>query len=172
MDKKTLKYGQTPWDGLSREELLRELQRAYSAVVSTRSALRVLARGKTDGYWSKRGTGGHAIAKADRVVAIEAEYEGGGETIWRAFFRYADDLLFDGLGYDWDICPKCGTMLGRSQPNGERMTGKVCGEHFPAKNKCDGIMRPLTWDDMSPNDGVQPRRPTPLADTTGSEFRP
>ncbi len=147
---KDLNWGETPFDNLSPEDMLRELQRAYSALLSCRSALSMLRGHERTAYWSKEGTGGHAIAKADSVIE-PVENEHGSEQIYRSFYRYADDLLFEdcGMRFNWDVCPKCGTMLGAGA-DGKRHTGQVCSEGFPGQAaKCDGVFRPLTWDDLA-----------------------
>jgi hypothetical protein len=52
---KELKWGQTPWDDLPREELLRHIQRLYSALESARSMFQINAHGGSGRYWSSEG---------------------------------------------------------------------------------------------------------------------
>jgi hypothetical protein len=149
-DRIELAWGKTPWDDLSREELLREVQRMYSANLSMASTLRLISHGETTGYWSSQGTGGHALAKGEQVRSrVESKYKA--ESVYRSFFRYADDLLFDGLGSGWVVCDRCGRMLARG-PEGSEFAGSRC-------IWCDmkgvaSVLRPLTWDDLAPRDGA------------------
>lgn len=134
---KTLNWGETPWDSLTREELLREVQRTYIALLHCRSVMK-LSRGpnpEPNSFWdSERGTGNRAMAMANQVLnPISAEFSD--EEIYRSFFRYAVDLLFDGLGEGWVVCPKCDIMLGAIEK-----AGQPCSE-----NGCDGVMRKLQW---------------------------
>jgi hypothetical protein len=142
-----LAWGETPWDALSRDDLLREVQRMYSALVSANSVLHLARAGnETSGFWGPRGTGGEAVAKARQVLApLREEY--GDEGIYRAFFRYADDLLFDttgdgaGIGTGWRICPVCGRMFGNSM--GDKLAERLCSEVLPTG--CEGELEPLQW---------------------------
>lgn len=141
MSEPKMKWGETPWDDWSRDDMLRELQRMYSAIISTRSALRVLQVGsERSPFWGAGGTGGRALSKADQ---IEERYHERGEDIYRAFFRYADDLLFNGLGSGWMVCER-GHMLGRQLDGASPLLCLLC--------KSTGLeptpMRPLTWDDL------------------------
>lgn len=120
----------------------------YSAVVSLGSCMRVSrVSNPSSPYWSADGSGGRALLKADQIEAIKEKYYS--EDIYRSFFRYADDLLFTGVGFGWDVCPKCGTMVGASGGNKKRHTGLRCGDVIGFKQReCDGILRPLQWDDL------------------------
>jgi hypothetical protein len=145
-----LKWGQTPWDHLSQPELLREVQRMYAALESTRSVLNILsAQARTaDSFWSERGSGGKALSRANQVIEpVQQEYDP--EDIYRAFFRYATSLLFEVDERErWYICPVCGIML-----SGENQTGQACQIiDIPGRKEsnCPGIMRPLEWQDLAP----------------------
>jgi hypothetical protein len=151
--KKELKWGQTPFDELCRDELLRQCQRMFAATQSLTTALgfcKINAPGSP--YWGTKGTGGTALEKGKQ--ALEAAVRGyNGENIYCSFFRYANDLLFTEqtgfeIGFGWDVCPKCGQMVGRGAP-GKRHTGMACKDvlHW---GECDGIMRPLEWNDLKP----------------------
>lgn len=172
MKKKKLNWGQTPWDALSREELLREVWKMFSALQSANSALlqirdslfwnraglsesdtseqirkKIENAAAGDLYWGK-GTAGSAISKIEQALCRTEKYSS--EDIYRSFFRYADDLLFkrNGLriGFGWAVCPKCGTMVGETL-DGESAVGKTCDWKV---GKCGGILRPLEWSDLSP----------------------
>lgn len=135
-----LKWGQTPWDNLSREELLREVQRLWSALESTSSCLRIMRASQSGGgYWSPDGSGGRALEKARQIQEpIKEQYDD--EQVYRAFFRYADDLLFEGVGSDWQVCDSCGEM-----------TGAIAGMASSVECwRCKTPKRPLTWADLEP----------------------
>jgi hypothetical protein len=155
MQESDLEWGQTPWDTMSKDELLRCVQKMYSSVVSLHSALKIISHGETSGYWGESGTGGCAIEKG-RQVLEPLWNKFGNENIYRAFFRYADDLLFDcssgyDIGFKWAMCPVCGTCIGEG-PNGVSSIGKVCGDIL--QNKCTRIMRALEWSDLKPQAGA------------------
>lgn len=141
-----LEFGETPWDKMDRESLLREVQRMYSAVSSLHSALS-LCKGplgpNLGPYWKLYGSGGQALAKGDHIIAsIEANYNC--DEVYHAFFRYADDLLFTrGMGFNWQICTKCRAMIGNKD-----LEGKPCKDWLLPH--CDGMMRPIQWSDLQP----------------------
>lgn len=155
--KKTLEWGRTPWDEMNREELLREVERMYSALLSVNSALK-LTRFNEEGnpFFGTSGTGGRALEKARQILEpLHAQYEEGDGELYRAYFRYADDLLFDRstgyrIGAGWAVCPECGVMIGESM-DGKSKIGESCGTVFPTNDKCPGVMRALSWDDLKPN---------------------
>lgn len=147
---KELEWGCTPWDDMTKEELLREVQRMYSAITSASSVLAIWANSQTSAYWGPEGVGGKASEKIRQVINhTESEYES--EEIYRAFFRYADDLLFDcrevSLGAGWCVCPLCDRMFGRTI-GGDRAEGKKCGSI--GGNACVGVLRPIIWEDLAP----------------------
>lgn len=149
MARKELQWGETPWDGLSREELLREIQRMYAAVSAMHSALRITSRGETTGYWGPRGTGGEAIEMGRQITEPLREAYGG-ESVYRSFFRYALDLLFESppsyrIGFGWAVCPVCGRMFGET-PDGRSSVGARCADLYPAD--CPGVLRKLEWADL------------------------
>jgi hypothetical protein len=172
-----LNWGETPWDNLSREELLRESQKMYAALEAAdtvidqtrhnrlsphlsdndlqagpekiREAIDRLAA--EDGYWGA-GAGGRAREMVRQAMSRAAGYHR--EEVSQCFFRYAIDLLFkepEGLpiGSGWAICPSCGRMLGRDG-FGETSAGRQCSEVYPGA--CDGEFRLLSWDDLQPQD--------------------
>lgn len=146
---KDLKYGETPWDSLSRDELLREVQRMYAAISAMYSALRIASHGDTSGYWGPQGTGGEAIEMGRQIIEpLHEAYES--ERIYRAFFRYAVDLLFQSppgyrICFGWAVCPACGQMFG-DMPDGRSAVGLRCADLYP--KDCAGVLRPLEWSDL------------------------
>lgn len=144
-----LHWGETPWDTLSRDELLREVQRMASALISSTSVLRMAqAVEKTSLFYSPGGSGGIAVAKSEAALARLKPY--GDEAVYRAFFHYADDLLFDdpSLGVGWAVCPVCGRMYGTTM-DGRSSVGRVCSEIL-GLGTCAGVLRPIAWDDLKP----------------------
>jgi hypothetical protein len=163
MKKRKLQFGETPWDTLTREELLREVQRMYAACTSAQSVLAILGPvPKTfDVFWNV-GSGRAAADKLDQIIGdVEARFDS--ESVYRAFFRYACDLLFRPLvlnseekryversrlsppshGFGWRICavPDCGVMTGHDDPRRPEPRCAVEGH---------GPMRPLEWRDLEP----------------------
>lgn len=147
-----LEWGQTPWDGMSREELLRTVQRMYSTIRTCESHLLVQRSNQSSTYpsspyWGSYGSGGRAIAKCTQSLQdVRSRFDQ--ESVYRAFFRYADDLLFEGVGSGWGVCPECQGMYAGVP---DRPTiGRLCCDVFPipGETACTGILRPISWDDL------------------------
>ncbi|MHD0644161.1 hypothetical protein ACYPKM_00825 [Pseudomonas aeruginosa] len=141
-----LEWGQTPFDKLSREELLLHCSRLYSATRALQSTLAMLtAPMKSKDFASlSLEKGRQALAKVDEGFSQES--------IYKAYYRYADDLLFENtpkvmVGEGWVLCPKCQGMYG----GGSVKEGTLCNEAMPAPNNpCDGLLRKLEWSDLQP----------------------
>lgn len=152
--KKDLAWGETPFDEFSREDLLRECQRMYAALEALRTTARLIQiREEHSPFWGRSGTGGRALEMARQVLEpIQSRYEP--ETIFRSFFRYATDLLFDSstgfdIGFGWAVCPECGDMFGRDG-RGRSAVGDSCASHWPKTNApCSGVLRSLEWQDLT-----------------------
>lgn len=143
--KKQLEWGQTPWDDLDRDTLLREVQRMASALQSAHSVMRMTKYNNEEHpYWSV-GTGARACKKVDQALARLEDYDS--EDVYRSFYRYADDLLFTGVGFGWAVCPVCGQMFGENS-EGASAVGTKCASHL--NKTCPGVLRPITWDDLKP----------------------
>jgi hypothetical protein len=161
--RRRLKWGQTPFDNMSADELRRECQKMFSAVTSCRSALAMQRHNAPDHpYWGPDGTGGRALNKADAVIdPIEARYIDG--SIYGSFFRYADDLLFPALIRDsgWYVCDcGCKTMVA-SVGTRQRPTNSI------GSCKTPNDLRPLAWKDLEPLPSR--KRPTEPEVTTSPE---
>jgi hypothetical protein len=136
---KELTWGQTPWDDMPREELIREVVRMHAAM---RAAENVIAMWKwhapDSAYWNAAvgGVGGVAMGKIALARAHVDTFERHGT----GFAREAEDLLFPGLGPNWRLCEVCKDMTARGIGNPPADTCFRCG----------GPVRPLTWDDMKP----------------------
>ncbi len=158
-----LDFGQTPFDNLSREELIRHCQRLYAATESLTSAMAVQkCSDELSPFWTT-GTGGRALEQGEQALAA-AQQGYDPSVIYRAFFRYARDLLFQDkppirIGHGWDVCPECGAMVS-TMTDGVRDTGKRCEEVWGAppisepmgggRSGCQGMLRPLEWADLTP----------------------
>lgn len=149
-DKTELKWGETPFDRMTNEELLLNAKRMYAALVSLNSVAR-LCKGTDDdnSFWGKGGSGGAALEEGNQALdAIHEQYSS--EDIYRSYFRYAVDLLFESngfrIGFGWAVCPECGIMLGAGW-EGESQIGKVCSSTVAATD-CDGVLRELAWSDL------------------------
>jgi hypothetical protein len=168
---KELEWGETPWDDLTREELLKEVWKMFSALQSANSVLQravdarflpfvdlsdgdfsraqreVVQLAANDLYWGQ-GTGGAAIDKVNQALSRANKYSS--ENLYRSFFRYADDLLFKRttkrIGWGWVVCSKCGQMVGETR-DGKSDLGKPCKY---GEKDCKGTYRRLKWSDLSP----------------------
>jgi hypothetical protein len=150
---KDLEWGQTPWDDLSRDDLLREVRRMYAAIVALETVAKLCrVSDEASPFWSMRGTGGRGLEHARQILQpLHAAY--GSESIFRSYFRYAVDLLFDGLGVEWAVCDVCGQMLGGhlgADGSYKSVAGQPCASHLG--RECSGILRPLKWEDLQRQD--------------------
>ena len=149
MATKKLAWGETPWDDMSKEELLRTVQQMYSALNAAQSVLYQVSYGQVGGYWGKSGSGGTSREKVRQIIeSIHKEYSQ--EDIYRCFFRYADDLLFDSTNYkigsQWVVCPECGRMYGNNVRE-SNIEGLRCD--LMLRTDCSGTLRKLCWDDLN-----------------------
>jgi hypothetical protein len=138
-----LKWGETYFDRMTHEELLLHAKRMYSALGSTKSVIAMLAVGEgANSFYGKRGAGGAALAEARQALrAITQDRDDYREGMYRAYFRYADDLLFERndyrlIGMGWRVC-EAGHMTGNHHENPE----KDCP-------LCGGSVRDLQWSDL------------------------
>jgi hypothetical protein len=94
-----LKWGETPFDRMSQEDLLIHAKRMFLALTSSTSILsmskiRDELSGGVSTYWGKDGMGGKALNLSKRTLGkIKRGYDS--EDIYRMFFRYAEDVLFE-----------------------------------------------------------------------------
>lgn len=149
---KKLDYGQSPFDHLSREELLLQCQRMYSATLSLVDVARNHRHGQEQSIYWTIGRGAKALEKGNQALAA-AEQDFSDESIYYSFFRYANDLLFvdkadlrvrPGLV----LCNTCSCYVGLSDSEPSPVGGK-CSDFIPP-NKCDGILRNFEWSDLRP----------------------
>lgn len=146
--KPELQWGETPWDELSRDDLLREVQRMYAALVALNTTAGLCRfREEASPFWGTRGTGGRAIEHARQILEpLHAKYSS--EQIFRSFFRYAVDLLFENLGSQWAVCDQCGQMLGTVEGQPSKI-GEPCAPPFGCGK---GVTRKLEWKDLAKAD--------------------
>lgn len=159
-----LQWGETPWDSLSRDELLHELRRTYAALYATHSVL-VLNRHRDSAdapYWQPGGTGARALEMARQVIDDVAPTDQQREALFRSFYRYAHDLLFTDpagqyqISSVWNVCPICGQMQNGRWTD---RVGKACARPLDrdANQRCAGILRRLEWADLQPQNNPQQR---------------
>jgi mannose/fructose/N-acetylgalactosamine-specific phosphotransferase system component IID len=84
----------------------------------------------------------------EQALARQEEYSS--EDLYRSFFRYALDLLFEHksgyrIGFGWAMCPVCDQMFGENA-EGKPSAGTRCAEHL--NKTCPGILRPIEWADL------------------------
>lgn len=158
--KKKLQWGETPFHRMKPEELLRAAIKMYDACVAAKSALALCEindkhKSQYNPFWDC-GTGGGALEMCRQVVdPMQKKY--GSENIWRAFYRPGVDLLWEDKGpiiltAKWAICPICGQMAGAALKTDQPYWGQRCADVTPFTKDCQGIMRPVTWDDMKINE--------------------
>ena len=156
VEPRELPWGASPFDALSRDELIRHCQRLYAATDSLTALARQLREGYGAGpYWTE-GSGGRAIEQGEQALnAARQDYREG--DIYYSFFRYARDLLFvarpggPSLGGRWCVCPVCKEMVG--SPVGQSFEGQTCAEvigHLKDGQACTGVLRKLAWADLKP----------------------
>lgn len=151
-----LRYGESPFDHWSREDLVRFAQRCYWAMKAADGVM-ALCRRHDEGYtlfWRRQSTGGRAVALTEAVIR-QVGYDADGispesANLWRAFYRPFGPLLFpDAVDADGNpclppryICDVCGVWVDRTLPE--------IG-HFPHANRgCLGTPRLMTTDDLPP----------------------
>lgn len=143
-----LQFGETPWDDMPREQLLRETQRMYAALIASRGVLWISQRDNEYSlYWKRGGCGGEAVEMVEQALSpyYDREHSGGGyEPAYNSFFRYAVDLLFDGCGSNWMVCDN-GDMVG-SYEGKVHTVCPLCRD----RGKGEVSMRPLKWSDLAP----------------------
>lgn len=136
-------WGQTPWENLTKEELILECARMWSAVNHARSVLRQI-RDTNHPFWQKDGLGGQALLRSEEIMKDIPETEKN----YRAFGRYADSCLFEGT-QKWQICDNCQDMWARPGPRSD--PGYCPGCHHTQKGEF--LLRPLTLADLRPQKG-------------------
>lgn len=162
-EERQMNWGETPFDNLSKDELLRACQMLFSALGSVETVLRMTMCENPDSlFWANNSVGGATINKAQQ--ALEKFSEGiDKDSIYRQFYRYADDLLFDcfqaRIGNKWVICDRCGRTIGAGRematalradnpllglPCKDSVLGQICHKG----DECDCTFRYLTWDDL------------------------
>jgi hypothetical protein len=133
-----LKWGETPFDDLTRAELLRLVQAYHSALIATDSTLHMCSfNNEQSPFWGPGGTGGRALAKSSYLLALagQDDPEPASEKIYRMFFRTADVLLFPHL---------------RNAPNRFGDWGVNDKGEMRAPHKAEEGYRPIEWRDMLP----------------------
>ena len=136
-----MKYGHTPWDDMSKEDLLLEVWRLYKAAESAKSCIELhKVYNPMSGFWSDEGTGGRALNMIDEAMSTVSKMpDNEREKLWYGFFRNALPLLFECAkksGWDWIVCEKCDCWT----------SGKQSVESCIKCGNTD--LRPIKWSDF------------------------
>jgi hypothetical protein len=152
--KRKLKWGETPWDKMTKKECIRSAQMLYSAMLSCRYPMKIQQMSEPNSpFWSDpEGFGHHAVGVLTQALdSIHDHYDE--SKMYDVFFAYANDFLFTNSWQKHRICPECGTIMSISTgayPQ-EDVLGKPCKEVYIRRDKnCDGIFREYTWNDLTP----------------------
>jgi len=133
-----MNWAETPWDAMSREELIRELIKFQSAIRHAYFPLsQYYSYEQSSPFWRKGGSGWFGY-EAIRCVSACMDFPA---------LRYADSVALPSLGRRWTICTECTAMFG-TNGRGETMEGKACSEAGFGKHGCLGVHRLITWDDL------------------------
>jgi hypothetical protein len=149
---KKLEWGESPFDNMTRDELIRHCQRLYLATQRLHDVANAFRTKDTEIPFWKSGRGARGFEMGQQ--ALDAVSEGfDAESMHRNFFRFATDLLFEdrpGLEIHsrWVACPKCGHVLVPAKES-LRFDGVECKEVVP-NTTCDGLLRPIEWADLAP----------------------
>jgi hypothetical protein len=135
----SLRWGETPFDDLSRAELLRLVQAYHLALASADGALRQVRRqDAASPFWETDGQGGRALARADTLkTLVDRNSAEARMHIDRQFYRAAAGLLFPSLAdpfHDWGV-------------NGQ-------GEWCTPNPGSDWGYRQVEWQDLLPESGA------------------
>jgi len=132
-----MNWAETPWDAMSREELIRELIKFQSAIRHAHFPLfQYQLHCRNDPFW-REGGGGWIGYEAVRNC----------DTDDFPALRYVDSVALPSLGRLWTICTDCNAMFG-TNGRGETMEGKTCSEAGFGKAGCAGVHRLITWNDL------------------------
>lgn len=143
-----LKYGESPLDSMSELEVRLFAKRAFSAMVSAESTLRLVRGPETDDrtFWGPEGTGGRALAKTAFTLRT-AHPNPGGEDVWRSYYRpatpslFKDCILSDGrpLEAPWMLCTNsaCGVFSSGARGESPATACPCCGSPVREMNLLD-----------------------------------
>lgn len=158
--KRRLRWGQSPFDAMTKKELLHEVRRMYGAIIASYSVMGMASGVDSNHpYWGSDGSGGRALEMLRQIHDDVEPNDRIAEDVYKCFYRYANDLLFDRsagyrIGFGWAVCPKCGRMWGDSYLSGGGKVsnvGSICRDmHNGTLDQCDGVLRPLAWSDLDP----------------------
>tara|TARA_R110000868_G_scaffold72223_1_gene210775 strand:+ start:16874 stop:17314 length:441 start_codon:yes stop_codon:yes gene_type:complete len=110
-----MEFGGTPFDNLTREQLLL-LVLKYDEALSGLYSVAEYWKGISfpiQPYWSIEGRGGLALAVADEIRAISCKTPAQRSRFFYKFLRYAGRMLFDVEHYTsipWQKCDKCDSL--------------------------------------------------------------
>jgi hypothetical protein len=137
------------FDDMSRDELLRQCQRLYSAASSMENALAMCRCDEPKNLYWTHGSGAVALEKgAQALAAARGDYE----QAYDGFYAYADMLLFEpkqGLRISnrWYVCQKCNATLSVGIDAQQNLSGKSHAT-LSQSIECDGVFRSYGWADL------------------------
>lgn len=154
---KQLEFGQSPFDHLSREQLLIQCQRMYSATVSLVDVAEIHKFPHKDSLYWTVGSGASALERGRQALAA-AEQDFDDESIYFSFFQMANNILFEDkgnlqVGNGMVVCASCGMTVGLSSDE-PLPVGRKCQDLRPS-GACEGILRKIDWQDLKPKNPIQ-----------------
>jgi hypothetical protein len=145
-----MKFGGTPFDNLTREQLLLLVLKYDVALAELHSVAeywKAITNTPEQPYWSIEGRGGEAIALADEVRAISCKTPAQRGSFFYKFLRYAGRMFFDIEKHreQWQKCDKCDDLALVIKPSGEGGSKCFCG----------GNLSLFTMNDLRPDLDVE-----------------
>lgn len=137
-----LQWGESQFAHMSKEELVPLVEMMYMAISSADWVLTCLHRLHPEsGYWTV-GAGARAKERTSQVLdAVELLHDH--DDAYRAFFRYADSVMFKRSPSNppWFICDRCLNMIHR----GDDVDPPTVSVHYDGKGgECAGSYRLFT----------------------------
>lgn len=140
-------FGETPWDSMTRDEVIREAQRLYFAAEQMKGALLQLQLGNEAHWlWAPQAIPTRALAIGVQALAPYHRGNGQSSDIHYAFFRAAAELLFPSFVRGGTRICECGLMVS-ANPDGTH--DGYCPD-CAYKGRTSASMRPIEWRDMAP----------------------
>jgi len=173
--KRNLRFGQTPFDDLDRETLIRLLCTYHVALGTTRSALAIAREQSRETYgglgpfWAgPQGLARRALARADYLLGLVRGRGGRREASDQhtAFLRHVDELAFppdpadDRERHPTMTCERCQVWcrtLSGNDPRPFQGNMRLCG---PDGRDCP-VHRSLTWDILRAGE-IEPAEARPV----------
>lgn len=157
-----LKWGETPFDRMSHEELLLHAKRMFMALDMAKGDLTDIQKDmspnrRQESQWSysrREKTISRVNEAIDLIMKPYPE-----NNLYNNYYRYASSLLFTrdeskDSHDNWFICTECDNLAGVNEASIPRYDNVPHNRiDFPDPN-CQGVFRKLTLDDMKPTDPI------------------